>query len=174
MVKLITDRTQYHVALLNRLRKKTWSSMTASERTAWYGDAAKGAYNYTDLNRVESAVEELSAKLGLGLVTKTDWTLWDVPTASEMNRYLSNVAAIRDACYGTVTFPTIPSSMNGLTHDGANSIEKVLVLAYEVVSALEHKCVLGSFILGECTLGVNSTTSDSRIRSGDIYCGEVT
>jgi hypothetical protein len=147
--------------------------MTASERTAWYGDAAKGAYNYTDLNRVESAVEELSWMLGLSLETKTDWTLWDVPTAREMNRYLNNVAAIRDACPVSVTFPALPGSMSGLTYDGANRIEKVLHLVYENLGSIEHRCVLGQFVLGECELGADHTATDSTVRSGDIYCGEV-
>lgn len=192
MVELITDRTQYHVALLNRLRRKRWSSMSASEKAAWYGDAAKGAYNYTDLNRVEMAVKELATELGLNLVTKTNWTLWDVPVASEMDRYLGNVVAIRDACPKEVDFPTLPDSMSGLTHEGANSIEEVLLLVYENL----HNCVLGEFVLGECTLGGRSITPDipdvpdvpdipdipdipggsesaDYIRSGEIYSGEV-
>lgn len=174
MVELITDRTYYHVTLLNRLRKKPWSKMTASEQSAWYGEAAKGAYNYTDLNRVETAVAELAEMIGLTLTTKTDWTLWDVPVQSEMERYLGNVVALRDACPGDVVFPELPDSMNYLTHEGANNIEKVLLLVYESFS---HKCVLGEFILGECKLGgttVPTTTTDSTIRSGEIYCGEVT
>ena len=35
--------------------------------------ATKGAYNYSDLNRVERAVAEISDLGGLGLVTKTNW-----------------------------------------------------------------------------------------------------
>jgi len=145
--------------------------MTGSERTIWYGEAAKGAYNYTDLNRVESAVEELAGMLGLTLTTKTDWGLWDVPIQTDMERYLSNVVAIRDACPEDVEFPTLPDSMSGLNYEGANNIEKVLLLVYEVVS---HKCILGEFILGECALGGTiPQNTDSTIRSGDIYCGEV-
>lgn len=174
LLELITDRTQYHVTLLNRLRKKSWSSMTASEQSVWYGEAAKGAYNYTDLNRVEAAVAELAEMLGMTLTTKTDWTLWDVPVASEMERYLGNVVAIRDACPGSPTFPEIPASMSGLTYEGANNIEKVLMLAYQSIKENEHECVLGKFVLGKCTLiGTTSENTDSSIRSGDIYCGEV-
>ena len=171
LLELITDRTQYHVTLLNRLRKKSWSNMTASEQSVWYGEAAKGAYNYTDLNRVEAAVKELAEMLGLTLTTKTDWTLWDVPVASDMERYLGNVVAIRDACPVSVEFPDLPDSMNGLTYEGANHIEEVLSLVYQNCS---HKCVLGEFVLGECTLGGTfSKNTDPSIRSGDIYCGEV-
>ena len=100
MVELITDRTQYHVTLLNRLRKKAWSSMTASEQAAWYGDAAKGAYNYTDLNRVETAVKEIAEKLGLSLVTKTNWTLWEyhIAGASVTDGYHILEIAIHVTC----------------------------------------------------------------------------
>ena len=174
MLELITDRTQQHVALLNRLRKKPWSSMTASEQNAWYGDAAKGAYNYTDLNRVESAVGELAGLLGLSLVTKTNWTVWDIPMQSDMERYLSNVEAIRDACPKNVELPILPSTMNGLTYDGANRIEEVLLLVYRSITEEEHECVLGEFILGECVLGGTSLAStDYQIQSGEVYCGEV-
>lgn len=183
MVELITDRTQYHVTLLNRLRKKPWSSMTASERMAWNGDAAKGAYNHVDLNRVETAVTEIAGILGLTLTTKTNWTLWDIPVKAEMERYLSNIVAIRDACPNVVGFPVLPTSMDRLTYEGANSIEKVLMLVYQSIAGNEHNCVLGEFVLGECTLGGDSHSpdvpsspvdpSDSTIRSGDIYCGEV-
>ena len=188
MVELITDRTQYHVALLNRLRKKSWRNMTASEKLAWNGEAAKGAYNYTDLNRVEAAVKELAEQLGLNLVTKTDWTLWDIPVASEMERYLGNIAAIRDACPGEVVFPTLPATMSGLTIEGANNIERVLHLVNEELHGgsvnpdnpggddTGYSNVLGEFVLGRSVLGSENpdtpTTADY-IRSGEIYCGEV-
>ena len=174
MVELITDRTQYHVTLLNRLRKKPWSSMTASEKTAWYGEAAKGAYNYTDLNRVETAVGEIAEKFGLGLVTKTNWTLWDIPTESDMGRYLGNVVAIRDACPYEVPFPDLPATMNRLTYSDANSIEELLSRVYQAIVDNEHKCVLGKFVLGECRLGgIPHEKPDPTIRCGEIYSGEV-
>lgn len=164
MAELITDRTQYHVSLLNILRKKPWSAMTASERTAWYGEAAKGAYNYTDLNRVETAVAELAVELGLDLVTKTDWTLWDVPTRSDMERYLGNVVAIRDACPDDIAFPPLPVSMSGLGYEGANNIEKVLALAYESLGRVPDIPDVPD---------VPSEPGEYVIRSGEIYCGEV-
>lgn len=150
-MELITDRTQYHVTLLKRLQNKGWNNMTPSEKVAWRGDAAKGAYNYTDLNRVESAVAEISRLFDLGLTTKTDWGLWDIPLKTDMERYLGNVVAIRDACPGDVTFPTLPDSMSRLTYEGANNIERVLEIAYE--SYLDY--------------------CEKYIQSGEIYCGEV-
>lgn len=164
--------------------------MTASEKSAWNGDAAKGAYNHTDLNRVETAVRELAVELGLSLVTKTNWTLWDVPVASEMERYLGNIIAIRDACTGDVVFPTLPANMSRLTYEGANNIEMVLQMVYEELHIVpdepdDYSNVLGKFILGKSVLGSSGpdepetpdepdipTTADY-IRSGEIFCGEV-
>lgn len=174
MVELIIDRTQYHVTLLNRLRKKPWSKMTASEQEAWYGEAAKGAYNYTDLNRVEAAAAELAEMLGLSLVTKTDWTLWDIPTTSDMDRYLSNIVAIRDACPGEAEFPDLPSTMNSLTYESANNIEKVLMQVHQNIASNEHENILGKFVLGVDLLGsAPEAKVCPSVVSGETYCGEV-
>lgn len=100
---------------------------------------AKGMYGPTDLNRVESAVREISLLLGqlginLRLQTKTDWDYPEMfsaeswPVQSQMRRYIDNVTAIRDAASGTVQ---IPDNMENLTADAANSIEQVLLDAYD-------------------------------------------
>ena len=146
MLNLITDRSQSHVNRLIALQARDWESMTAAEKEAWYGEAAKGAYNYTDLNRVETAVGVMADILGMSLVTKTNWTKWDRPTRSEMSRYLGNVAKIRSR-YSQALMPTLPTSMDNLTYKDANNIELVLLRAYEF--------------------------AESSIQSGEIYSGEV-
>lgn len=155
MVELVTDRSQVHVRRLKTLRAVGWKNMTDAQKAEYTGFAAKGAYNYTDLNRVETAVAELATIFGLTLTTKTDWGLWDIPTPSEMERYLSNVVAIRDACLEGVTFPTLPESMNGLTYEGANNIENVLELAYQYITGDtdDTSSVLGRGVLGKMILG---------------------
>lgn len=131
MIEFVIDRSQSHVNLLKSLRKKPWSRMSEAERASWYSDATKGAYNFSDLNRVETAVAELAELLGLTLETKTDWTPWDTPVQADMERYLGNVAAIRDAYPGDAELPSLPVSMIGLNYIGANNIEKVLKIVYE-------------------------------------------
>ena len=96
-------------------------------------EATKGAYNYSDLNRVERAVAEISDILGLGLTTKTDWGMWDIPTASDMERYLNNVAVLRERVVVSASVPALPTSMNNLTYTDANNIELVLNAVYERV-----------------------------------------
>lgn len=98
-------------------------------------EATKGAYNYSDLNRVERAVAEISDILGLGLTTKTDWGMWDIPTASEMERYLNNVAVLRERVADDASVPKLPTSMNNLTYTVANNIELVLNAVYEQLAS---------------------------------------
>ena len=93
--------------------------------------ATKGAYNYSDLNRVERAVSEISEIAGLGLTTKTTWTMWDVPKSSDMARYLSNIELIRSFFDIDVDIPT---TMNNLTYADANNIELVLQAAYGAIN----------------------------------------
>lgn len=109
--------------------------------------ATKGAYNYSDLNRVELAAAELSELYGLGLMTKTDWKPSDVPTEADMTRYLANVRKIRTICPNPGSLPVLPVSMKGMTYQAANDIEKILIAAYEGT--------IGTY------------------RSGELYSGEV-
>ena len=146
-MELITDRTQAHVDLLNTLKAKGWDNLSDYEKNQWYGEAAKGAYNYTDLNRVESAVTEIAEALGMVLSTKTDWGLWDVPTQADMDRYLINIEAVKNGCPSGEHFPDVPNRMGGLTFEVANKIEEILLLVNRSV--------------------------DSIPRSGEIYCCEV-
>lgn len=97
--------------------------------------ATKGAYNYSDLNRVERAVAEISDLAGLNLVTKTDWSAWDIPTESDMTRYLGNIAQIRSRLTNGSSIPPAPTTMNNLTYNEANNIESILIAAYETAKA---------------------------------------
>ena len=94
-------------------------------------NCTKGAYNYSDLNRVERAVSEISDLAGLGLVTKTDWKMWDIPSRSEMTRYLSNIKTIRDTYSISAN---LPDSMDNLTYTYANNIENILIMAYQKIA----------------------------------------
>ena len=94
-------------------------------------EITKGAYNYSDLNRVERMAAEISELSGLGLATKTDWTMWDVPTVADMNRYLGNIETIKKH-FGVPI--DVPNSMDHLTYETANNIEKILLAAYTLAA----------------------------------------
>lgn len=130
----ITDRTKADVDRCKELAAKGWNNMTEAEKAEWYGAAMRGAYNYSDLNRVESAVAELSEFLALGLATKTDWGMWDAPTQADMSRYISNLKAVKESFLSGVS---VPDTMDGFTYGSANNIEKMLAEAFGKMDASE-------------------------------------
>jgi hypothetical protein len=107
-------------------------------------EATKGAYNFSDLNRVERAVEELAELLGVEIETKTNWSAWDIPTRSDVTRYLGNVRTIQNLC-GENT--VLPETLEKMTYATANEIEAVLLRCRNI--------------------------AESTIRCGELVCGEV-
>ena len=146
MINLITDRTQTDVDRAKQLAAKGWNNLTDDEKHEW-SSGLKGAYNYTDLNRVEQAVAELADDLGLVLATKTDWTERDIPTQTDISRYLANIRAIRAVGAPKASTPSTPTKMSKMTYSLANNIEKILSDIQETSAAMP--------------------------RCGEIYCGEV-
>lgn len=110
-------------------------------------DTTKGAYNHSDLNRVERAAAELSDLYGLALKTKTDWSGWDVPQKSDMVQYITNVKKIRHASMDPNSMAAPPDGMAGMNYNDANNIEKILLAAHE--------------------------NTDHIVRFGELYSGEV-
>lgn len=135
---MVTDRTQADVERWKTLRDKGWASMTAEERLEWLGqasvspNAAKGMYTHKDLNRVETTVEALADRfktLGYdpgNIVTKTDWEHTDAFWVVDMQRYYSNISAIRATIPVFPQTPKSPYIGERLTHTTANNIEKIL------------------------------------------------
>lgn len=131
-MELITDRDESDLYRLKELSEKGLSEMTAAELGEWL-EGLKGSYNAADLNRVETAVEYVSDKLAsvgihLGLEIRKNWAMEDLPSESDMQRYLGNVQAIRDSITMTADTPELTQSMNNLTYEEANDIEKVLMM----------------------------------------------
>lgn len=211
---LITDRTQAHVDRLKQLMKIGWQNMTDDEKAEYIGGAdqlldannqplfdsqnepiysadpgvQKGAYNYTDLNRVEEAVDYIAdelvqapadlqafaTSLGVawdssfelpydendytGLTVKTDWTDEDIPNVTDMARYLGNLLLIQAAL---PVLTVAPSSMNALDYNGANAIEQMLKeVDTTLADAVEYRKQL---IRGTLAL----------FYSGELYSGEL-
>ena len=185
---LITDRTHADEERVAELASKGYDAMTDAEKAEWDGEM-KGAYDASDLNRVESAVaylaellvllprelKEYAASKGVAfdaffdvpydsstyvLTTKTDWAELDIPTPEQMARYLENVKALRSALdYAT---SDLPGSMDNLTIDGANAIEKALNGLDEAISAFGAKTKVNL-----------DNTASVWIYSGEIYASEV-
>lgn len=127
---LITDRTAADVAEVKDLHERA----NAGDSAAAYQlktESLKGAYNAQDLNRVGTACAYLYALItDLGYAVdgytalRTDWAIVNVPTEAEMTTYLSTVAALK-AVFSAAQ--SVPASMNALTYDGANNIEKLFL-----------------------------------------------
>lgn len=153
--EFVTDRTLADVERWRELHDKGWEAMTPEEQAEWLG-GMKGAYNHTDMNRVESLVEKFVARfreggVNLSLVTKTDWTRSDWPTSTDMSRYFSNVAAIRAAAVVDAKTPEAPTVKMPFDYNRANDIEKILMTVNNWLNRVEA----------------------ARMYSGDLYLGEV-
>ena len=185
-LNLITDRTPNDVQYIAYLRNKGWAAMTEDERNSFLAPL-KGSYNASDFNRVEYAAQQLAGLLnslpaefrsyaaGKGVAwddlfdvpytppsieTKIDWTAQDIPTTSDMERYLGNVTHLR----GLLDYATaaLPASMDKLTADGANAIETALGGLFEAILSLQ-----------EDRKTLIDNTAAAWFCSGEIYGGEV-
>lgn len=131
---LVTDRTAADVSAIND----------------------KGTYNASDLNRVGAAMAYLADRFAaqgyaVYVSPKTDWTAEDVMSASDVSKYLDDLAALRAAFTVLSTTPSVPEDMSGLTYQEANDIEKIL----EDIDRLLTNAAQAWFY------------------SGDVYSGEV-
>jgi chaperonin GroEL (HSP60 family) len=146
---LITDRTEEDVNRVKAMLAKGWATLTEEEQAEWNA-GMKGAYNYKDLNRVEMAVSYLKDYLGsYGYVADIGplrtWTEKDVPTVSDMQRYLDNVRIIRSVLTVFPSTPQVPESMENFTFTKANQLEKIL----QDVESLVKNMVAASIQAGE-------------------------
>lgn len=149
---LITDRTQLDVDRVNMLAQKGWENMTPEEQSEW-SNGLKGAYNCTDLNRVQTAVRYLRDRLAavgyfVELSDAKTWTVQDVPTQAEMAEYLADVRAIRGVLTLFDTTPPVPDTMVGLTYIKANHIEQILLDVDRLLSNVIANFVYSGEIFG--------------------------
>ena len=152
---LITDRTQSDVDRYIELKAKGLQGMTETEIAEWETHL-KGAYNYTDMNRVESAVEYVASRLteaGYVVipVVKKDWSGTDKPTLDDIKRYMKNVAYIRAALTTFSTTPEAPTIGKHLTYQMANAMEQILIDVDDLITRM----------------------ASAYFYMNDLYCGEV-
>lgn len=152
---LITDRTENDVGRWKTLHNKGWQNLTEEEKEEW-STSLKGSYNYTDMNRVESAVVYVANRLTelgypVSVNAKTTWAVTDKPTKVDMDRYYGNVAKLRSIIAVYATTPLSPTTAKKLNYATANDLERILVDIDNLLSKL----------------------SQSWYYSGEIYAGEV-
>ncbi len=189
-VKMVTDRSIADVHYAKSLIKKGVKRMIEDGTINEFLSGLKGAYNYTDINRVESAVHYLDNALvdadehirdnadflGVAfdsffavpynpkdygsIATKRDWTQWDTFSKDDRNRYISN---IRHIVKSMLDEPVgFPQMLDRLDYEGANLIERTLEKINEM---------LESFSTAKIKLLEN--TSSAWTYSGELFGGEI-
>lgn len=137
-LEYVTDRKRADVERWEYLKAKGWSGMTDTERMEWMGEivsetsASKGMYTHNDLNRVESAIENMIKRFRYygytvpDMVIKTDWSYKDAFWNGEMIRYYTNVETLRSLLHVYPDTPKAPTIGEKMTYQLANDIEKIL------------------------------------------------
>ena len=139
---LITDRTQSDVFRWKELQAKGFAAMSAEERTEWLSPM-RGSYNYTDMNRVEVAVEYVAERLRemgffIDLSVKTTWEVNEIPSRNDIIRYYDNVAKLREVIPVYSTTPEAPTIEQKLSYREANALEQILFDIDELLSKMER------------------------------------
>lgn len=166
---LIYDRSQADVADVIVMKKKILegglSSLTATEKSA-YMAGMKGAYNYTDMNRVGEATKYVADRMtalpaiikayreakgvadadmfdvpydpsDIVVTGKSTWTMSDIPTSNDLTTYLSDIRLLKSKVTLPPTVPSLPVNMAYLTVSGANAIEQTLAAIDTAVTDLD-------------------------------------
>ena len=142
-MNLITDRTAADVeAIANLSDSIKAGTATADEVRQYLNEINKGAYTYRDLNRVEEAVLYVSARLKecgyLELLPVVEsWSVEDKPNVKDFERYLGNVARIRNAIAVWASTPNAPTSMVGFDYNKANALEQILVDVDQILNLIK-------------------------------------
>lgn len=140
-LKLITDRTSADAEYAKSYQGKKWEDLSTEQKTE-YLLGLRGAYSYIDLNRVENAVKYLSDLLNLygysnTVNTKTDWDANDILKVSEIQRYLDNIAELRNKYYSNIE-NELPTASTWLTIEGANEIERLLADIDQILRNMQN------------------------------------
>lgn len=194
MDTLVFDRTASDVQRVKTLKSQImtngFSSLSAAERTEYLA-GMKGAYNYTDMNRVGQAVaflagrltslpgelETYRASIGVGedeifdlpydpdqvsVNPKTNWTVSDIPTESQIRTYLANISNLRSILALPSGTPSPPANLNAMNYTTANNLERILYVIYQAFLEVEAE---------EYDL-INRAALDHWL-AGEVYAGEI-
>lgn len=143
---LIYDRTAADVSrVIDLTRKMRSGTASDAERTEWLEGRMKGAWNASDLNRIENwtiYLTDFLAQQGYTANTflrRTAWTKADFPTRSDIDRIRRNVDALQT---GFLTLPDWREIVYNGTVDftQANTLEwdlgRIEIWLKELVEAL--------------------------------------
>lgn len=87
---LVTNRSEADRRRVEQLTVLGWDNMTEEQRAEWLA-GLKGAYNYTDLNRVTAALDYLAARLNESGYAVPGYQKHIVPHGWNTGKNLKNV-----------------------------------------------------------------------------------
>ena len=175
--------------LKNKILTQGLSALTTDEKTE-YMNGMRGAYNYGDLNRVGNATSYIAnrmttipteldsyrAERGVSdddiyhvpydpdTVTvnpKTDWAVADTPTLTQVTTYLNDITTVRKQLTLPTDTPQTPNTLDNLTFETANNIEKILFVVDKILTETE-----------QALYNKIDNTANAFAYTGISYCGE--
>lgn len=191
---LIYDRTAEDVERVKTLKTQIMtnglSSLSSAER-AEYLAGMRGAYNYTDMNRVGNAVAYIAERMtalpiqlkayrqshgvaedslydlpydpsAVSVNPKTDWSVSDIPTQTQIRTYLANISNLRSILTLPSGTPSPPANLNGMTYTVANNLERILYVIYQRFTEIEAEWY---DLIDRATL--------DHMFTGEVYAGEI-
>lgn len=191
---LIYDRTAEDVERVKTLKTQIMtnglSSLSSAER-AEYLAGMRGAYNYTDMNRVGQAVAYIAGRMtalpgqlqayrqshgvaedsvydlpydpsAVSVTPKTDWSVSDIPTQAQIRIYLANISNLRSILTLPSGTPSPPANLNGMTYTIANNLERILYVIYQRFTEIEAEWY---DLIDRATL--------DHMFTGEVYAGEI-
>ncbi len=110
-------------------------------------------YDYRDYNRVGAAVAYVVGLLNstcgfnVAVTAKHDWTAADIPTQSDIDRYLADIQTCRNAFAQLASTPETPEAMR-YNVDTANRIEQILAACDDAIARMAKSWFYSGEIYG--------------------------
>lgn len=192
--QLIYDRTAEDVERVKTLKAQIMQnglpSLSSAERAEFMA-GMRGAYNYTDMNRVGNAVAYIAGRMtalpgqlqayrqahgvaedsiydlpydpsAVSVNPKTDWSVSDIPTQTQIRTYLANISNLRSILTLPSGTPSPPANLNGMTYTIANNLERILYVIYQRFTEIEAEWY---DLIDRATL--------DHMFTGEVYAGEI-
>lgn len=113
-------------------------------------DTDRNYINFTDLNRIETRMQELTTELNKykyisHINTKTNWQkqtstneITNIPLKTHLERIRNNLKLLIKYYYTYSTTPELPNTLENLTIYKANDVEKILYDLHLIINSMKN------------------------------------